>query len=212
MSAPDVREFLLVPTPDEWLAEAQVQLPTLLIDHANCEKKAASTALALMYRYVDHSELLHKMSRLAREELRHFEQVLDLMQLQGVEYIHVSPARYAQGLHALVRKQEPERLVDTLILGAVVEARSCERFMRLIEVLPEPIAELYQQLVKSEARHYADYLTLASNVLERSEFAKDQENFANRVNAFLECDRSLVTSMDPQFRFHSGVPAKSTQA
>jgi len=210
MTPLDVREFLLVPTPDEWLSVAAEQLPTLLIDHANCEKKAASTALALTYKYVDHTDLLHKMSRLAREELRHFEQVLDLMQAQGVEYVHLGPARYAQGLHKLVRKAEPHRLVDTLILGAVVEARSCERFMRLVEVLPEPVAELYRGLVKSEARHYADYLTLATSVMLGDGKGASPELSA-RVDEFLQCDRALVESPDAQFRFHSGVPTRSTQ-
>lgn len=191
--------FLQVATPDAWLAAVPQHLPELLIDHANCEKKAASTALSLMYKYVDRSDLLHKMSRLAREELRHFEQVLDLMAAQGVDYVHLTSSRYAQQLHELVRKGEPGRLIDVLILGAVVEARSCERFVRLAEVLPTEIAALYGQLVHSEARHFTDYLNLAEDVA--------QAEISDRVDAFLRRDAELVTSPDSQFRFHSGVPA-----
>ena len=201
MSRPDLNpalEFLTVGTPDAWLAAVPAHLAELLIDHANCEKKAASTALSLMYRYVDQTDLLHKMSQLAREELRHFEQVLDVMHAQGIVYSHLGSARYAQELHKLVRKEEPGRLIDVLILGAVVEARSCERFVRLIEILPEDVAELYKQLVHSEARHFADYLDLA-----RQAAAGDIQD---RIDVFLARDAELITSSDEQFRFHSGVP------
>jgi tRNA-(ms[2]io[6]A)-hydroxylase len=192
-------EFLLVDTPQGWLDAVPAHIDELLIDHANCEKKAASSAISLTYKYVDRTQLLHKMSRLAREELRHFEQVLDLMQARGVAYRHLDSARYAQELHRLVDKREPQRLVDVLILGAVVEARSCERFVRLIDILPGDMAEFYQQLVRSEARHFADYLTLAEDIA--------QTDITERVACFLDRDAELITAPDTQFRFHSGVPA-----
>ena len=107
-----VRDFLRVDSPDEWFQAAPDHLPELLMDHANCEKKAASTALSMMYRYVQFPDLLKKMSSLAREELRHFEQVLELMAEQGVVYEQINSARYAQGLHQHVSKSEPRRLVD----------------------------------------------------------------------------------------------------
>ena len=201
MSRPDLNpalEFLHCPTPDAWLAAVPAHLDELLIDHANCEKKAASTAVSLLYKYIDQPELLDKMSRLAREELRHFEQVLELMRSEQIDYSYLSPARYAQQLHALVRKQEPGRLVDLLILGAVVEARSCERFVRLLEILPQHIGALYRQLVHSEARHFQDYLSLAQSVA--------QGNIDERIEAFLARDAVLVTTPDSEFRFHSGVP------
>lgn len=203
MSRPDLNpalEFLTVATPDAWLDVVTDHLPELLIDHANCEKKAASTALSLMYKYVDRPQLLRKMSALAREELRHFEQVLDLMRDQDISYTHLSSARYAGELHKLVRKEEPGRLIDLLILGAVVEARSCERFVRLIEVLPASVGTLYKQLVHSEARHFTDYLALAQE-------AAGGEAIDDRVELFLEQDAQLVSSPDSQFRFHSGVPS-----
>lgn len=195
-----VLDFLDVPSPDAWVAAAadSANLAVLLSDHANCEKKAASSALGITYRYVGETPLLHAMSRLAREELRHFEQVLDLMSEVDVSYEQISAARYASELHQLVRKEEPGRLVDVLVLGAVVEARSCERFYQLANVLPESIAELYRQLINSEARHFADYLTLAR------EYGDDVDE---RVQTFLAKDAELITSPDPEFRFHSGSPA-----
>ena len=195
----DVLEFLRTRTPSAWFDAAPQNVPELLIDHANCEKKAASMALSLTYKYVDRAQLLRKMSRLAREEIRHFEQVLDLMDEVGVEYRHLTPAGYARGLHAEIRSSEPLRLVDTLICGAVVEARSCERFVGLIEVLPEDVAGLYRQLLNSEARHFGDYLGLAYEY-------GDTEDVAGRVEVFLAKDAELIHAPDAEFRFHSGVP------
>ena len=198
-----VTDFLTVSTPDAWFRVAAEQLPILLMDHANCEKKAASTALSMMYRYVEHPQLLQKMSSLAREELRHFEQVLDLMTDHGIVYKQINSARYAQGLHQLVSKAEPKRLVDLLICGAVVEARSCERFAGLTKVLPEKVASLYQSLLNSEARHFQEYLRLAESANQQ---AGGYAELSERIDEFLAADAHLVTSVDAQFRFHSGVP------
>ena len=117
----DIEAFLPCATPDAWVVTARRpdQQAILLIDHANCEKKAAATALALMHRYTGNTGLLNKMSRLAREELRHFEQVVKLMTRRDICYRSLSASRYAQGLHKGVRRQEPGRLIDTLIVGAL---------------------------------------------------------------------------------------------
>ena len=168
----------------------------MLIDHAHCEKKAASTALSLMYRYVDNTDLLNKMSRLAREELRHFEQVLAIMKKRGVDYCHLTPARYAAGLRQEVRSEDPGRLVDVLIVGAIIEARSCERFAALAPFLDEKLADFYTSLLKSEARHYQDYLTLAEQAA--------GEPIAARAEDFLALERALIEDPDQEFRFHSG--------
>lgn len=199
-----VLEFLHGPTPEAWQQEALNHLPELLIDHANCEKKAASNAISLIYRYVEHTHLLQKMSRLAREELRHFEQVVDLMTKQGIEYVQLSPSRYAAGLHRLISKQEPYRLIDSLVCGAVVEARSCERFAVLIPVLPEAIGQFYNSLLKSEARHFQDYLALAESLAESS---PQDIDVSERVDLFLQADAELISTADSEFRFHSGVPS-----
>ncbi|KMQ74833.1 tRNA-(ms[2]io[6]A)-hydroxylase [Marinobacter subterrani] len=192
----EIHDFLPCPTPRQWLENALANQDLMLIDHAHCEKKAASTALSLMYRYVDNSELLNRMSRLAREELRHFEQVLAIMNKRGVEYCHLTPARYAAGLRKEVRSDDPGRLVDVLIVGAIIEARSCERFAALAPLLDDKLEDFYASLLKSEARHYQDYLKLAV-----------QANGApvdERVGEFLAIERELIETPDSEFRFHSG--------
>ena len=197
-----VKTFLPCETPDSLVREALQpdHEATLLIDHANCEKKAAATALSLMHRYVERAELLDKMSRLAREELRHFEQVLKLMRSRKIDYAPLTASRYAQGLHKGVRKQEPGRLVDTLIVGALIEARSCERFARLAPYLAPELKAFYESLLKSEARHFNDYLTLAKPLC-------DAQMFEKRLAYFRGLEADLVQSPDAEFRFHSGPPS-----
>ncbi|KKN69218.1 hypothetical protein LCGC14_0443070 [marine sediment metagenome] len=191
--------FLPCATPDAWVEQALAHPQELLIDHANCEKKAASTALNLMFRYIDKPDLLQKMSRLAREELRHFEQVLALMRKRGIVYRGLSASQYAQRLRQHVRTVEPGRLVDTLIVGAFIEARSCERFAKLAPHLDEELGDFYRSLLKSEARHYQDYLKLARNYAEGS--------IDDRIALFAEIEGQAVLTDDREFRFHSGVAA-----
>jgi len=199
-SIADVLDFLLCPTPARWLEQAAGHIDELLIDHANCEKKAAGNALSLLYRYVDRPELLHQLSRLAREELKHFEQVLAVMERRGVAYVHLTPSRYAAGLRSLVRTSEPGRLVDMLLMGAVVEARSCERFHALLNVLPEALGGFYGKLLASEARHFRGYLSLAERYA--------TEPVDERLSRMLERDADLVSQPDREFRFHSGPLAR----
>ncbi|WP_043526286.1 tRNA-(ms[2]io[6]A)-hydroxylase [Litchfieldella xinjiangensis] len=198
---PDLLAFLRCPTPQEWVDAALEQQEILLIDHAQCEKKAASTAMSLMYRYVDRPLLLTKMSQLAREELLHFEQVVKVMESRDVVYRHLSASRYAEGMRRHVRTEDPGRLVDILIVGAFIEARSCERFARLIPHLDAELAKFYRTLVKSEGRHYEDYLMLAHHYAEESSAQVEE-----RINRFAECERDLILAADDTFRFHSGVP------
>jgi len=192
-----IKNFLACDTPDAWIENALENLDLLLIDHANCEKKAASTAMNLMYRYVDNFELLNKMSRLAREELRHFEQVLEIMQARGIAYPQISASRYAAELRRPIRNSEPGKLVDTLIVGAIIEARSCERFAKLAPFLDAPLQKFYSSLLKSEARHYQDYLGLAQQ-------ASGPEDITGRVTEFLKREQALILQPDTEFRFHSG--------
>ncbi|MBC7182930.1 MAG: tRNA-(ms[2]io[6]A)-hydroxylase [Marinobacter sp.] len=192
----EIHDFLPCRTPQQWIDNALANQDLMLIDHAHCEKKAASTALSLMYRYVDNTELLNKMSRLAREELRHFEQVLAIMNKRGVDYCHLTPARYAAGLRQEVRSDDPGRLVDVLIVGAIIEARSCERFAALAPFLDETLAEFYTSLLRSEARHYRDYLSLAEQAAGGSVEARTSE--------FLVLEKALIEKPDTEFRFHSG--------
>ena len=192
--------FLECETPRAWVDWALDNPEILLVDHANCEKKAASTALNLMYRYVEHPQLLKKLSRLAREELRHFEQVIAIMGKRGVDYPQLSASRYAGELRKLVRTHEPARLVDTLLIGAIIEARSCERFAALVPELDEELADFYASLLKSESRHFTDYLKLAGSL-------GSKEEVASRLPLLLQRERELIEAPDEAFRFHSGVPS-----
>jgi tRNA-(ms[2]io[6]A)-hydroxylase len=194
----EIKDFLGRATPDAWIEAALADQHTLLIDHANCEKKAAGTALNLMYRYISHTDLLNKMSRLAREELRHFEMVLAIMGKRGIEYDHVSPSRYAAGLRKGMRTHEPARIVDTMIVGAIIEARSCERFAKIAPHLDVELNGFYISLLRSESRHYKDYLELALDF--------SDEPIDHRIAHFLTVDNELISSPDTELRFHSGIP------
>lgn len=192
--------FLRCATPSTWVDAALRQLDVLLVDHANCEKKAAATAMNLMYKYVDKPVLLERMSQLAREELLHFEQVVGLMRERDVQYTHLGPSRYAGSLRQHIRTHEPAKLVDTLIIGAFVEARSCERFAAVAPHLDAQLGKFYTSLLRSEARHYEYYLDLARTYA--------FEDIAPRVAFFAELEAELITAPDPDFRFHSGAPAQ----
>ena len=193
--------LLRTPTPPGWIARACESSDVLLIDHANCEKKAASTALALMFAYAEDLELTDKMSRLAREELRHYEQVAKLLRTLGIGLKRLAPGRYAESLRRLVSRTEPLREVDLMICGAFIEARSCERFAALAPAIGGSLALLFEDLHAAEARHYTVYLNLSRRAAERARI-----DWQSRVDAFAELETDLVTSPDPVFRFHSGPP------
>lgn len=197
---PDVDAFLLCPTPDSWVQAALQNLDILLIDHANNEKKAAGAAFQFMFQYNDKFDLLAKMSRLAREELRHFEQVIGIIKKRGIPMANISSARYAGSLRKLVRNHNPYRLTDALVVGAIVEARSCERFAALVPHLDADLSKFYASLLKSEARHFQDYLKLAY-------LYGDEADVAAKVEEIRLAERELIESPDEDFRFHSGVPA-----
>ena len=193
----EIENFLPCKTPDLWIENALANPELLLIDHANCEKKAASTALNLMYRYVGNFDLLNKMSRLAREELRHFEQVIAIMKRRNIDYRQISASRYAVQLREAVRPNDPDKLVDILIVGALIEARSCERFAKIAPFLDSELESFYLSLLKSEGRHFKDYLNLACTVA-------SQQQVDKRLTIFTAIEKQLVESPDTEFRFHSG--------
>lgn len=201
MNLPEIHEFLGCRTPDAWISAALADQQTLLIDHKNCEFKAASTALSLMAKYSTYVDLLNVMSRLAREELVHHEQVLRIMKRRKIGLRPVSAARYASGLRKVVRTHEQHKLVDTLVVGAFIEARSCERFEALVPHLDEELGKFYFGLLKSEARHFQNYLKLAYQYGD----ARDVDQAIERVRA---AERELIESPDTEFRFHSGVPPR----
>lgn len=200
MHLPEIHDFLACRTPAAWIQAALAEQDVLLLDHKNCEFKAASSALSLIARYNQHLDLVNCMSRLAREELVHHEQVLKLLHRRGIALRNVTASRYASGLRARVRSPEPQRLVDTLVVGAFIEARSCERFAALAPHLDAELAGFYRGLLRSEARHFQHYLRLAYRYGE----AADVQGCIQRLR---EHERELVESPDAALRFHSGVPA-----
>ncbi|SDB87345.1 tRNA-(ms[2]io[6]A)-hydroxylase [Acinetobacter boissieri] len=198
--------FLGCTTPQAWLDTAKNNLELLMQDHANCEKKAASTAMNLMFRYSFFSDLQVRLAQLVREEMLHYEQVLGFMQRRGQAWQSLSAGRYAGGLRKEVRTYEPEALIDILIIGAFVEARSCERFYALAPIVDDELGRYYRYLLKSESRHYEDYIALAKEVAETHKLKNINETISLRVDFFREVEKKLILEPDDVFRFHSGTP------
>ena len=191
-------EILRAATPAAWIAAAVRGWRELLVDHANCEKKAASTAVALIFAYPEDTGLALALSRLAREELRHFEQVQAAMSGLGVAFIRQKPGRYAAGLRRVLHTSEPGRKLDLLLSGALIEARSCERFQLLAQHLPEPLASFYARLAQSEARHFELYVGLARE--------RHPLQWQPRLAELAQVEADLATAADCELRFHSGPP------
>ncbi len=247
-----INAFLKCATPEGWLQEAikPENLATLLIDHCNCELKAAQTGMFFVRKYALDREsgqhmldwakpyeqfvyckdrdiaqflnrdskkndftgglsakpcfehgpvLITKMVRLIKEEFHHFEQVLEIMHERDIPYQNMRAGRYAKGMMKMVRTHEPAALIDKLIIGAFIEARSCERFAKLAPHLDEVLNKFYVSLLRSEARHYQDYLQLAET------FAGG--DISDRIEIIAEREAQLISSADDEFNFHSGVPA-----
>ncbi|WP_312080244.1 tRNA-(ms[2]io[6]A)-hydroxylase [Acinetobacter schindleri] len=201
--------FLGCETPKAWLDEALQNLEILMQDHANCEKKAASTAMNLMFRYSFFVDLQVKLAQLVREEMLHYEQVLEFMNKRGQQWTGLSAGRYAGGLRKEIRTYEPEALIDVLVIGAFVEARSCERFYALAPHVDEELGRYYRYLLKSESRHFEDYLALAMDVAKTAKLKNPKEDIQARIEHIREVEKNLILSPDEMFRFHSGVPVKA---
>ena len=196
MSSPAVG-ILAAPTTAAWVDSACAHWRTLLVDHAHCEKKAASSALALIFAYPEDGPLGLAVSRLAREELRHFEQVSQQMLRLGVPMERQRPGRYATGLRAALASHEPMRKLDLLLSSALIEARSCERFGLLAPRLAEPLGGFYATLARSEARHYELYLKLAAA-------SAGKLPWRLRLRELAAIEAELATAPDALMRFHSG--------
>jgi tRNA-(ms[2]io[6]A)-hydroxylase len=190
--------FLAAPTPQAWVDAAAGNWRSLMSDHANCEKKAASTALALMFAYPEDATLSFALARLAREELRHFEQVSRLMEKLDVPFERQAPSRYAAGLRRHAASAEPRRKLDLMLIGALIEARSCERFELLAPRLPPQVGEFYADLARAEARHHELYI-------EHAKANAGEVDWEQRLRQLAEVEAELATSPDTVLRFHSGV-------
>lgn len=188
---------LAAPTDPAWVARALEQLDEVLVDHAHCEKKAASTAVSLLFRYTTRTELLIPLTRLAREELAHFEQVLEHLEARGIAFGHREPAPYAGELLRAVRPTEPHRLLDTLLCLSLIEARSCERMQLLASaVTDQGLAGFYRSLLASEARHHATYVDLATKVAPEPEVR-------SRLRELALHEAAVLATMPATPRFHT---------
>ena len=184
-------------TGGDWLERALADLDEILLDHAHCEKKAVSSALGLIFRYPERTSLATALSRLAREELLHFEQVMGALAGRGLVLRHQVPSPYAASLFAAVRHDEPARLADTLLCMALIEARSCERLGLLACALDgEPLGGLYRPLVASEARHMQTYVDLAAEVTPHADLR-------GRLAELAAHEAAVLASAPPMPRLHA---------
>ena len=184
-------------TSQRWLAQVDDNLEEILVDHAHCEKKAAGTAMNLLFAYVEFEELSREMVEIVNEELEHFTMVLDLLSSRGIKFRKIIPGSYGRKLHNLIRKGEPERAIDRFSIAGLIEARSCERFGLLRQhVKDKERAAFYGGLFESEARHHSTYLRLARL------FADDATVLA-RLDKLAAAEAAIVKKGDPLPRMHS---------
>lgn len=186
-------------TSDRWLQQVDEHLDDILIDHAHCEKKAAGTAMNLLFAYVDNEELTREMAEIVNEELEHFTMVLDLLPARGIQFCKQTPGSYGRKLHEHNRKGEPERAIDRLLIASLIEARSCERFSMLRDHIvkrdPE-LSEFYGSLFESEARHHTTYVRLAKHYA-------DEETINARLAELADREAQVIAEGDTLPRMHS---------
>ncbi len=186
-------------TSDRWLAQVDADLATVLIDHAHCEKKAAGTAMSLLFAYGGVMAMCRELPPIVIEELEHFKLVLDLLQRRGIPLRTMKPSNYGKQLNELVRKGEPHRAVDRLIIAGLIEARSCERFALLrghIADRDSELADFYASLFESEARHHSTYVQLAC------QFDR-QEAVHGRLAELSVAEAEIIARGDTLPRMHS---------
>jgi tRNA 2-(methylsulfanyl)-N6-isopentenyladenosine37 hydroxylase len=184
-------------TDPDWVRRVAADVPTLLLDHAHCEKKAASTAINLIFRYQRRPELVRPLTTLAREELEHFDQMLDILEARDIPFEVLDPSPYAGRLFKAVRHGEPDRLLDTLLVLSLIEARSCERMKLLSEHLDDPeLRALYKGLLASEARHHHGYVELATRFFGR-------EQARARLRELAEHEAAVLAEAPDEVRMHN---------
>ncbi|MFO0816632.1 MAG: tRNA-(ms[2]io[6]A)-hydroxylase [Pirellulales bacterium] len=182
---------------ERWLGQVERSLPEILIDHAHCEKKAAGTALNLMFAYIENEDLCREMTEIVNEELTHFHLVRDLLKRRGIRFRRLLPSSYGRKLMDLVRKNEPERAIDRLLVAGLIEARSCERFDLLRRhVKDQELADFYDGLFESEARHHSTYVRLAK------QYGTDAEVDA-RLDELAAEEARIIAEGDEIPRMHS---------
>ena len=186
-------------TPDRWLRQVDEHLDEILIDHAHCEKKAAGTAMNLIFAYVEHDDLCREMTRIVEEELEHFHMVRAILAKRGIRFRRLKPGPYGRRLHEFIRKLEPGRAVDRLLVAGVIEARSCERFdvlQRHLKDREPELAAFFGGLFESEARHHATYVRLAKQFDAASRVDE-------RLDELMDHEAAIIQAGDALPRVHS---------
>lgn len=190
-------KFLKQPTSKEWVEQAIANLDIILLDHSHCERKAAGVALNLMFRYPSHTKLVRMLTAIAREELEHFEQVNQWLERRGIPLGQLSAPPYAAGLTAKIRREEPERLLDSLLVSGLIEARSHERLGLLANCCQDAeLAKFYRGLMASEARHYGVYWVLATTYF-------DIEIVRARLESLASIESEMLATLHSEPRIHS---------
>ncbi len=194
---PTTIKFLQQATSSQWLEQALAHLDTILLDHSHCERKAAGVALNLMFRYPSHDKLVRSLTAIAQEELAHFEQVNQILERRDIPLAPLASPPYGAGLSKQIRPKEPDRLLDSLLVSGLIEARSHERLGLLGAHCPDDeLAAFYRGLMASEARHYGVYWVLATTYFERS--VVDE-----RLEALAAIESQLLSDLYPEPRMHS---------
>lgn len=189
--------FLQIPTSDAWVEQALANLDVILLDHSHCERKAASVALNLMFRYPSSTALVKSLTTIAQEELQHFEQVNQILEQRGIAFANLAPPPYGATLNKQVRRDEPHRMLDLLLVSGLIEARSHERLGLLATHCPDrELAEFYGSLMASEARHYGAYWVLADTYFDRTVVMQRLEELA-------EAESAILSTLHPEPRIHS---------
>ncbi|MBD2082079.1 tRNA isopentenyl-2-thiomethyl-A-37 hydroxylase MiaE [Leptolyngbya sp. FACHB-17] len=195
-SFPTIR-FLQQPTSEAWIHQAIASLDTILLDHSHCERKAAGVALNLMFRYPSSAKLVRMLTAIAQEELEHFEQVNQILERRAIPLAPLAPPPYGASLNKQIRREEPDRLLDSLLVSGLIEARSHERLGLLAQHCgDQELAKFYRALMASEARHYGVYWTLADTYFERSQITQ-------RLEELGAIESKILSILHPQPRIHS---------
>ncbi|MGB3204275.1 MAG: tRNA isopentenyl-2-thiomethyl-A-37 hydroxylase MiaE [Crinalium sp.] len=194
---PSVINALKQPTSSAWVESAINNIDIILLDHSHCERKAAGVAINMMFRYPSNTKLVRMLTAIAREELEHFDQVNDWLERRGIPFAPLAAPPYGGGLNAQIRRDEPHRLLDALLVSGLIEARSHERLGLLATHLHDAeLSQFYRSLMASEARHFGIYWVLADTYFERDVVVQRQEELA-------VAESKLLETLHPEPRIHS---------
>ena len=182
--------------PADWLPKILSNLPAVLVDHAHLERKAATSALNLE-KYRDLYHRVEDLNAIAIEELQHFQLVLELLKRRGIPFGQPHPSPWISAMMRSIRNGQKHQAIDHLVVFALIEGRSCEKFQMLAQALPPIDAELakfYASLVESEGNHYATYLLMAREI--------DEAEADRRLDYYLDLDAELIRKPNPLPMLH----------